>query len=481
MPIFQEVDLSTFSGGQITGIEPDSLAEEIGIQPGDVLLAINDQPVEDIIDVQFYGADESLELLVRRGEEYLLFEAERDYNQPLGLHFAHPTFDTDIRRCKNLCEFCFVLQMAPKFRRTLYIKDDDYRYSFLFGHYVTLTNLSDHDWWRIETMGLSPLYVSVHVTDLEMRRKYLRNATAPDILEQIRWLGERGIEVHTQIVVTPGWNDGRFLEQSIADLEQLWPTVQTVSVVPVGLTKHHKYGMRPHTPEEATAVVDYIESLQPKYMEKFGVRFVYLTDEWYLVSKRPLPPLAAYDGQQLHENGLGMVRQFLDEWEKVKVEIRDWRLKRRAQFPISNLQSLTLATATLFAPVLTEKAAEFASLTGVNATVQPIINNRLGSTITVAGLLMGGDVLSQLQASGYGDMVVLPRVMFDHPDTITLDDISPQDMANQLQVPVALADTMGDVWDAVTGVSKVVYYPGVSPDGPISLRVIDPNDSGHFS
>jgi NifB/MoaA-like Fe-S oxidoreductase len=157
MPLFQELDLTTYAGGAIIAIEPGSVADDIGLQPGDELLAINDNKVEDVIDVQYYSAEESLELLIRRGEEYLLFEAERDYEQALGLEFAHPTFDTDIRRCNNLCEFCFVLQMAPKFRRTLYIKDDDYRYSFLFGHFVTLTNLSQHDWWRIETMRLSPL------------------------------------------------------------------------------------------------------------------------------------------------------------------------------------------------------------------------------------------------------------------------------------------------------------------------------------
>jgi putative radical SAM enzyme (TIGR03279 family) len=197
LALFQELDLTTFAGGHIIAIEPGSVAEDIGLQVGDELLAISDNKVEDVIDVQFYSAEESLELLIRRGEEYLLFEAEREYEQALGIDFAHPTFDTDIRRCNNLCEFCFVLQMAPKFRRTLYIKDDDYRYSFLFGHFVTLTNLSEHDWWLIETMGLSPLYVSVHVTNWELRRQFLRNDNAPDILPQLHWLAERGIEVHT--------------------------------------------------------------------------------------------------------------------------------------------------------------------------------------------------------------------------------------------------------------------------------------------
>jgi putative radical SAM enzyme (TIGR03279 family) len=260
MALFQEIDLQTFTGGQITAVQPHSVAADIGLQVGDELLAINDNPVEDVIDVQYYSAEEEMELLIRRDDEYLLYEAMREYNQSLGIEFAHPTFDTDIRRCNNLCEFCFVLQMAPRFRRTLYIKDDDYRYSFLFGHYVTLTNLSDHDWWRIETMRLSPLYVSVHVTDLEQRRRYLRNANAPDIMDQLRWLIERDIEVHTQLVVTPEVNDGHWLEQSIRDLETLWPGVQSVSVVPVGLTKHHKYKMRTHTVEEAAVILDYVES-----------------------------------------------------------------------------------------------------------------------------------------------------------------------------------------------------------------------------
>ena len=470
MALFQEIDLDTFAGGQITQIMPDSVADEIGLQAGDELLAINGQTVEDVIDVQFYGADEELELLIRRDGELMTFAVERDYNQELGMEFDHPTFDTDIRRCNNLCEFCFVLQMAPKFRRTLYIKDDDYRYSFLFGHYVTLTNLSEHDWWRIENFGLSPLYVSVHVTEHQARRDYLRNKTAPDILEQLEWLAERNIEVHTQLVITPNVNDGAIMEKSIQDLAAFWPAVASISVVPVGLTKQHKYSMRPHTQDEAIATLDYVESLQQKYLDEFEARFVYPTDEWYLVAKRDVPTIDAYDNQQLHENGLGMVRNFLDEWESVKTEIEEYQL------PITNYQSLTLATATLFSETLQRTTAEFTGLTGIKTAVLPIINQKFGETITVAGLLMGNDVLAQLEASELGDIVVLPRVMFDHPDTITLDDISPQDCANRLKRPVALADTMGDVWDAVIGASQVMFYPGVSTDGPINLRLLNDDD-----
>jgi putative radical SAM enzyme (TIGR03279 family) len=470
MPLFQELDLTTYAGGAIIAIEPGSVADDIGLQPGDELLAINDNKVEDVIDVQYYSAEESLELLIRRGEEYLLFEAERDYEQALGLEFAHPTFDTDIRRCNNLCEFCFVLQMAPKFRRTLYIKDDDYRYSFLFGHFVTLTNLSQHDWWRIETMRLSPLYVSVHVTELELRRQFLRNKTAPDILEQLRWLAERGIEIHTQLVIVPEFNDGRFLQQSIADLAELWPAVQSISVVPVGLTKQHKYKMRTHTPEEAAVTLDYVEALQAIYQDKFGLRFVYPTDEWYLVTGREVPQLEAYDGQQLQENGLGMVRQFLDEWEGVKEEIDNYQLT------IVNYQLITLVTGAMFAPILRQTAAEFSEMVGVNTTVLPITNERLGGTITAAGLLMGADVLEQLQAAEYGDLVMLPRVMFDHPDTIALDDLSPQDIANKIGRPVALADTMGDVWDALLGQSQVLYMPDGQTAASIPLKLLNDDD-----
>jgi putative radical SAM enzyme (TIGR03279 family) len=462
LALFQEIDLETFAGGLIAAVEPGSLADEIGIKPGDALLAINDQSVEDVIDVQYYGAEETVELLIRRDSELLLYDAQRDYGQSLGLIFAHPTFDIDIRRCNNLCEFCFVLQMAPRFRRTLYIKDDDYRYSFLFGHFVTLTNLSDHDWWRIETMRLSPLYVSVHVTDLAMRRRFLRNEAADDIIDQLRRLIAGGIEVHTQLVIVPGVNDGAWLARSIDDLARLWPGVRSISVVPVGLTRQHKYNMRPHTSSEAAEVLDYVLARQPEFLERFGVRFVYPTDEWYLVTGREVPPAEAYDDQALMENGLGMVRHFLDDWTAVQEEIQDW-LEARAvagetgrEWPY---ERLTLVTATLFAAILSKSAAEFSEITGVETVVTAVPNAHLGDTITVAGLLMAEDVIAYLQAVGYGDLIVLPRVMFDHPDTISLDDLTPQETANRLGRPVALADTMGDVWDVLTGDSLVMFRP----------------------
>jgi len=444
--------------GQITGILPGSAAAVLGIKPGDELLAINGFPCEDVIDVQYYGAEEWLEIRVRRAGEELLLKGPREYDQPLGLEFQHPTFDIDIRRCNNLCGFCFVLQMAPKMRRTLYIKDDDYRYSFLFGHFVTLTNLSEHDWERMIEQHLSPLYVSVHATDVNLRRECLRNPTAPDIMEQLRALSEHNFEVHTQLVITPGLNDGAHMEQSIRDLATLWPTVQSISVVPVGLTKYHKYGLETSTRDQANAVLDACERWQKKLRAELGIAFVYPTDEWYLVSGRALPTLESYDDLALHENGLGMVRRFLEEWETVRRnELAPGQFAPR-------VRHMTLATATLFAPVLAQSAAELAAAApGLKIDVRAITNTGLGESITVSGLLMGGDVIAQLkplaESGELGEIVVLPRIMFDHPEGICLDDKSPLDIARALDRPVALADVMGDVVDAALGKNRLTFDP----------------------
>ena len=468
--------------GRIRHVEPGSLADDLGLRPGDELLAVNGQPVEDVIDVQYYAAEAEVALAFQRGDAAHTVIGARAAGQPLGLEFEHPTFDVDIRRCNNLCPFCFVLQTAPRMRRTLYIKDDDYRYSFLFGHFVTLTNLSDHDWDRIETQHLSPLYVSVHSTDLENRRACLANPTAPDVLAQLRYLGERGIELHTQLVITPGLNDGPYLEKSVRDLAELYPAVQTVSVVPVGLTRHHKYGHRPHTPAEAEAVLDAVQTWQAEFQQSLGARFVYPSDEWFLVTGRPIPPRRYYAGVSLEENGLGMVRAFLDDWRKVKKEIKDMGAGAPAPGTADKAQGkapptkksvagrrtsvvdlsgrpATLVTGALFAGTLRQAADEFNRLTGTALRVEAVRNERLGHTITVAGLLMGQDVLTQLAGQDLGEFVVLPRVMFDHPQGISLDDLSPLRLAQGLGRPVYLADAMGDVLDAFTGANSLRFDP----------------------
>ncbi|CAG0928358.1 hypothetical protein TFLX_00875 [Thermoflexales bacterium] len=445
-------------GGLVAAIEPESFASELGLQVGDEIIEVNGHLVEDVIDVQFYAADEWIELKIRRNGMLLTCKGGRAYNQTLGIEFEHPTFDIDIRRCNNLCPFCFVLQMPNRMRRALYVKDDDYRYSFLHGHFVTLTNLSDHDWQRIADQFLSPLYVSVHATDLRIRRACLRNPTAPDVLEQLRWLADHDIEVHTQLVITPGLNDGPYLGQSIRDLATLWPHVSSVCVVPVGLTKHHKYDRRPLTKAEMRVIVDEVRGYQREYLSKFGVRFVYLTDEWYLQLDEEVPPKSHNDGLALEENGQGMVRNFLDDWQAVKRELKSKKPAGQQRIR-SRYKSATLVTGRLFAPTLTKVGKEFARLSGLPVDVAPIVNERLGETIVVSGLLMGDDVINQLKGRALGEVIVLPRIMFDHPRGVALDDVSPLRIAQLLERPVALADAMGDVLDALTGRNALTIKP----------------------
>ncbi|OQY23753.1 MAG: hypothetical protein B6I35_02985 [Anaerolineaceae bacterium 4572_32.2] len=406
--------------GLIAAVAAGTLAKRVDLRAGDELLSINGNLLRDLIDARFYSAEERLALRVRRDGREFEVEAGRSYDERLGLEFAQPTFD-GIRRCDNRCEFCFVAQMGPGLRRSLYVKDDDYRYSFLFGNYITLTNLDESDWARIGQQHLSPLYVSVHATDPGLRRRILCNPTAPDIMAQLHRLADLEIEAHTQIVVTPGLNDGVHLDRSITDLADLYPALRSVSVVPVGLTKYHRGGCRAHTLDEARAVFERVVGWQTRLRERLGVNFAYLSDEWYLRLGENVPPLAAYDGLDLTENGVGLVRQFLSE-------------------PlIPNHESQTLVTGTLFAPLLRQAAAEFA-----NVEVAPVVNRFFGETVTVAGLLTGRDVVAQLQERDLGDVVALPAAMFGGPEGQSLDEMWPQEIGEALGRNVVAGDIRRD-------------------------------------
>ena len=401
------------SGGVIASVAPGSLAERVGLRAGDELLSINRHALRDTIDVQFYAGDEHLALAVQRGGEGFVVEADCWYGEPLGLEFATLTFD-NIRRCDNRCEFCFVTQMPPGLRPTLYVKDDDYRYSFLSGSYITLTNLEETDWARIAEQGLSPLYVSVHATDLALRRRVLRNPAAPDVMAQLQRLGDLGIEVHTQIVVIPGLNDGPHLARSISDLAELYPAVRSVSVVPVGLTRFHKGGCRVHTDAEMRVVRDQVTGWRMRLRERLGIGFTYLFDEWYLRLGEEVPPAEAYDGLDLTENGVGLVRRF---------RISDLGL-RSAAF---GLKTATLVTGELFAPVLRRATANVP-----NVQIVPVVNRFFGETVTVAGLLTGRDVIAQLRERDLGEVVVLPPAMFGGPNGQSLDEMWPQEVTEAL-------------------------------------------------
>ena len=403
-------------GGVISAVGPDSLAGRVGLQPGDELVSINGHYLRDVIDVRFYSAEEHLALRGRRNGEEFTVETGRRYDEPLGLEFAHPTFD-GIRRCNNRCEFCFVAQMPPGLRRSLYVKDDDYRHSFLFGNYLTLTNLDESDWERFGEQRLSPLHVSVHATDPDLRRRLLGNPAAPDVVAQLYRLADLGIEAHTQIVVVPGLNDGPHLDRSIGDLAGLYPAVRSVSVVPVGLTRHHRGDCRVHTDAETRAVLEQVTGWQARLRERLGVNFVYLSDEWYLRLGQPVPEADHYDGLDLTENGVGLVRNF-DNWANYE-----------SPFAIS------LVTGTLFAPVLRQVTAAVG-----NVEVVPVTNRFFGETVTVAGLLTGRDVVEQLATRRLGNWVILPPAMFGGPEGQSLDEMWPQEIGEALGREVIVAD-----------------------------------------
>jgi putative radical SAM enzyme (TIGR03279 family) len=426
-------------GGVIAAVEPGSLAARAGIEPGDELLAINDHPLRDIIDVQFYGSEEVLALSLARGWERWTVELERAYDQDLGLSFVNPTFDVDIRRCANNCDFCFVKQNARGMRRSLYIKDDDYRYSFLFGNFVTLTNLTDHDWARLEEQRLSPLYLSVHATDLALRRRFLSRESAPDILDQLHRLAGLSIDVHTQVVLVPGLNDGDHFEQTLSDLTALYQhPVASVGVVPIGLTQYHPGNCRNYTAEESRSVLDLAEAWKSENRSRLGSNFVYPSDEWYLVAGREIPPADEYDGFPQVENGVGMVRQLLDEWDSLKGDL-----------PALKGRSATLVCGTLIAPVLDRIVRELNALTRAAIRLVPVTNQFFGPVTTVSGLLTGQDVADALREGPRNEVVLLPSAMFtgsygagSAPPGITLDGWDLEELSARIGSPVEMAGTL---------------------------------------
>jgi len=416
-------------GGMIAGVRSDSIAAELGLRPGDALLSINGHALRDVVDYRFYGAEEELELVVERGRERIVYDVERGYDQELGIEFAEATFD-GLRLCNNQCEFCFLKGMPRGMRHSLYIKDDDYRYSFLFGNYITLTNFNKDDWDRLAEQRLSPLYVSVHATEPALRRRILSNPVAPDVMEQLKRLGSLGIQVHAQIVLIPGLNDGHHLARTASDLAALYPTVQSIGVVPLGLTKYHRCPFRVYGPEEAKAIIAQISAWQREFRHQHSLSLVYASDEWYLLAGAEVPPAEEYDGFPQLENGVGLTRVFLDE--EFRVSGCEFRVEKVA-----------LVCGTLIAPVLERKAAEMSE---VVVEVVPVENRFFGPTVTVSGLLTGRDVVEALWGCDL-DLVFLPRAMFDASGELTLDDMSPAAIGERLGARVEVAGTMGEVKD----------------------------------
>ncbi|WP_338832731.1 hypothetical protein MHLNE_14000 [Moorella humiferrea] len=426
----------------ITYVRPGSIAAEMGICPGDILLTVNGEQVTDFIVYRYLTADENLEVEVAKpdGERWIL-EIEKDYGEDLGLEFASATFD-GLRRCRNKCIFCFVDQMPLGLRSSLYVKDDDFRYSFLHGNFITLTNLKPEDWDYIFRWHISPLYISVHTTNPLLRNKLLGNPRAGEIMTQLKRLAAAGIVMHTQIVLCPGLNDGPELERTIKDLGGLFPAVQSIAVVPVGLTssRKHLYPLRRVTPEEATAIIDQIEVWQASFRRRYGCGLVYGADEFYLLAGLPLPPAAYYDEFPQVENGVGLTRLFLDDFDAALAHAEP-----RPDGP----RRIAIATGTLAAPLLKELLPKIKAKAGeLELMVVPVTNHFFGPEVTVAGLLTGRDLIEGLKGTvswlrGEEGWVLIPDVMLKREALIFLDDLTPEVVARELGVKVEVVPTNG--------------------------------------
>ena len=429
-------------GGVIASLAPEGFGSEIGLRVGDRLLAINGNVLRDVLDLQFYGADEEVALCIWRDGETVVLRGRRRYGQPWGVAFERALFD-GIKTCTNHCPFCFLKGLPAGLRPSLYIRDDDYRLSFLHGSFVTLTNLEEADWQRLAEQHLSPLYVSVHATDPDLRRRLLGVRSAPDICEQLRRLGDLGIGVHAQVVVCPGLNDGEALLRTIEDLWELREIVETVSLVPVGLSAHHPARLERVTPAMARDLLALADRWRRCAYRETGRRFVYPSDELYLLAGRAVPGAQTYDGFPQAQNGVGLVRLFLEDWARMKR-----RLRRQA--PRMAVSGATLVTGLAFEPHLAWMARDLGELLGITCRATGVENRFFGEQVTVAGLLTARDVVEQLSGKELGDVVVLPRSMLDAAGERTLDDWSLAELGRALGRPVVTAGLASEVVGALT-------------------------------
>lgn len=424
---------------RIAQVVPESIAAELGVKAGFALVAVNGQAVVDILDYRWALASERLTLtLLDIAKDVWEVEIEKDYGEDIGLVFEHPTI-APLYKCKNNCLFCFVAQLPPGVRHTLCIKDDDYRLSSLHGSFITLTNLSDADWQRLLTMRPSPLYVSVHTTNGSLRQKMMRNPRAGTILEQLQILAAHHIEIHCQVVLVPDLNDGAELDRTITDLLALWPAVQSVAIVPVGLTAHrdHLTTLRRATTQDARQVIDKLLPVAQRAKRDLGVSFVYLADEFFLLAQRQVPERTYYDDFPQIENGIGLTRLMLDELEPCLQ-----RLPRR----LATERHVIWVTGHLIAPVLQEMAWELNQVEGLWVDVLSVPNNFFGQSVTVTGLLTGQDILAALQGIATDNAYILvPEVALREQEQDFLDDMTLNELEQALpRAKVIVTPTDGE-------------------------------------
>lgn len=434
----------------INRITPGSIAEEMEIEAGDVLVSINGNEIEDVFDYHYMVNDEYLEVLIRKadGEEWEL-EIEKEYNEDLGIEFENGLMD-DYKSCTNKCIFCFIDQMPPGMRETLYFKDDDSRLSFLQGNYITLTNMKDKDLDRIIQYHLAPINISVQTTNPELRCMMLHNRFASDALKKIDRLYEAGIQMNGQIVLCKGVNDGEELERSIRDLTKYLPYMESVSVVPVGLSKYREglYPLEPFTKEDAIEVIETIEKWQNICMEEHDMHFVHASDEWYMLAERPLPEENSYDGYLQLENGVGMMRLLMNEFIDALEDAKDAEHKEDMMTVLKEEfdghHKVSLVTGRLAAPFLREMAEAFMKeFPGYEVEVVDIRNDFFGEQITVSGLITGQDLLAQTKEKELGNVLAIPCNMLRMGERVFLDDVTVEDVENALQVPVLIVKSSG--------------------------------------
>ena len=429
-------------------VEQGSIGEELGFEPGDQLMSINGVRPRDLIDYRYLCVSEELHLEVRDASgELHQVDLEKDADDGLGLGFTEALFD-GLRQCNNHCPFCFIDQQPPGHRHSLYLKDDDYRLSFLYGSYLTLTNLTEADWQRIDQQRLSPLYVSVHATEPNLRERLLVNPRAGLLMQQLSWFGERDLQVHAQVVVCPGLNDGAALERSLRDLASHgrgdWPAVLSAAVVPVGLTRFRPPddGLVPVSPACARTVIDQVEILQQEFQQHLGTRFAWLSDEWYLIAGLPLPPRLDYEDLPQQENGVGTIRAFLEALDDATRT-----LPERVDQP----RRCSWVVGRIVASALRPVTDRLSAIHGLEVQLLGLPSPYWGQDQVVTGLLTGEDLLKGLDGLDLGDELLLPSVMLRQGQPVFLDDVTLEQLQESLPVPVRIVHGAADIVAAALG------------------------------
>ena len=430
----------------ITHVQPGSIAHRLGLRAGDLLESIAGEPIIDQIDYQALTAQSRFDMVVTRegGQQETLHVRKQDW-EPLGVTLDQ-TIVSNPRPCKNHCIFCFIDQMPPNMRKTLYVKDDDWRLSLMMGNYITMTNIDDQELDRIIRRRVSPLFISVHCTDPELRVKMLRNPHAGQIMERMQLLKEHGIRFHCQVVLCPGWNDGEQLQRTLRDLETLRPAIQSVALVPIGLTRFRENlpTIKPYDREMAAALLREVAPLQEKYLRTLGTRFVFPSDEFYCLSGLPLPEDEEYEDYPQIENGVGMLRMFETD---LRYAAEDDPVEKTAP------RRLVIACGTSIAAFMQRMADKYAPK-GTTVEVRPIINHFFGESVTVTGLITGGDLVKQC-ADVQADAILICRNMIRAEGDMFLDDMTVEEAQNALPAPLRIVENSGEgFWRAISGMEE---------------------------